>query len=103
MNALIYIAFSSSDEMRKKLKQQKNKIFAYCEQKKYEPLIVFEVVESTCIQKRIGLSKIIQLVNRKLIDVIVISDQTMHKFNNSKENYLVKALKQYSVNIDCIC
>lgn len=103
MKVLIYIGFSSIDEMREKLEQQKNKIFAYCEQKKYVPLIVFEVVESTCIQKKIELNKIIQLVNRKLIDVIVISDLTMHISNNPKENHLLKALKQYSVNIDCIC
>ena len=103
MKVLIYIGFSSIDEMREKLEQQKNKIFAYCEQKKYVPLIVFEVVESTCIQKKIELNKIIQLVNRKLIDVIVISDLTMHISNNPKENHLLKALKQYNVKIDCIC
>lgn len=51
MKALVYIIFSSSDEMREKLENHRNKVLAYCEQKNYIPLVVFEVTGSKYIQE----------------------------------------------------
>lgn len=50
MKALVYIIFSSSDEMREKLENHRNKVLAYCEQKNYIPLVVFEVTGPKYIQ-----------------------------------------------------
>ncbi len=102
MKALVYIIFSSSDEMREKLENHRNKIFAYCEQKNYIPLVVFEIAGPECIQEELGKTKIFQLAKRRMIDVVVLSDLTLLGRNISEDNRLVETLKRYNVEIDCI-
>ena len=46
MKALVYIVFSSREEMREELEENRDKMLAYCNQKDYIPLVVLEVVGS---------------------------------------------------------
>ncbi|MDY4578310.1 MAG: recombinase family protein [Anaerobutyricum hallii] len=102
MKALVYIIFSSSDEMREKLENHRNKVFAYCEKKNYIPLVVFEVTGPKYIQEEIRKTKILQLAKRRMIDVVVLSDLTLLGRDISEDNRLIEILKRYSVKIDCI-
>lgn len=102
MKALVYIVFSSSDEMKEKLEINRGKILAYCEQKNYIPLVVFEVAGSEYIQEGIWREKILQLVKKRMIDVVVLLDVTKLGCNISESNCLVETLKRYRVKIDCV-
>lgn len=77
-------------------------MLAYCEQKNYIPLVVFEVTGSKYLQEEIRKTKILQLAKGKMIDVVVLSDLTLLGRDISEDNRLVEILKWYNVKIDCI-
>lgn len=100
MKALVYIVFSSREEMREKLEEIRDKMLAYCNHKDYIPLVVLEVVGSGDIQKEAGKGKILQLARKRMIDVVVLSDPIMLDHNNSDVHSLLESLKGYNVKVD---
>lgn len=100
MKALVYIVFSSREEMREKLEENRDKILAYCNQKDYIPLVILEVVGSGDIQKDSGKRKILQLARKRMINVVVLSDLTTLGRNISDVNSLLEILKGYDVKVD---
>lgn len=99
MKALVYIVFSSREEMREELEENRDKMLAYCNQKDYIPLVVLEVVGSGHIQREAGKEKILQLARKRMIDVVVLSDLIMLDYNNSDVNSLLEILEGYNVKV----
>lgn len=102
MRVMVYVRFSSEKEYELFLPDFREKMLKYCGENNYDVLVFLNMIGTTLPAIKRGEEKIMELARKDMIDLLVVPDLYTLSSSMTEVTRMIRNLKQYRVNVECV-